>query len=121
MKKENIFKYLRKKAGLSIAELSHELEISPAAISRYENTLRPRIPKLYILKRYKDFFQISYDILLNMMTIEEVSQKFKPKRTCVFSNDLYAKDPEYRKLVNQAYKSSNSEKFIEEMMKAIDK
>ena len=57
-------KDLRNEKGLSLKQLAKELDISDAAISRWENQLR--VPNIIELKKIAEFFNVSADYLLGL-------------------------------------------------------
>lgn len=58
---ENL-KYLRKQKKMSQVILAKKLEISPSAVTMYEQGKRE--PNFELLKRISEFFQVDYNILL---------------------------------------------------------
>lgn len=56
---------LRKEKGLNQNQLSKKLDLSVMAIKKYESPTENRMPANYVLKKYTDFFGVSYDYLLN--------------------------------------------------------
>ena len=62
---------LRKRAGLTQAELGEKLNISPQAVSKWENDLSE--PDIASLKKLSEIFGISLDLLLS----EQVEQDFE--------------------------------------------
>lgn len=61
-------KELREEKELSINQLSKEINVSPTAISRWENNLRiPNIVNLFVLA---DFFDVSADYLIGRTDFE---------------------------------------------------
>ena len=56
-------KYLRKKIGLTQKELAEELKLGYSTIGQYE--LNTREPGFNNLQKIKDYFNVSYDFLLD--------------------------------------------------------
>ena len=57
-------KELRQNKKLTILELAKKINVSDAAISRWENQLR--IPNIVDLKKIAEFFNVSADYLLGL-------------------------------------------------------
>lgn len=61
-------KELREEKELSIHQLAKEINVSPTAISRWENNLRiPNIVNLFVLS---NFFDVSADYLIGLTDFE---------------------------------------------------
>ena len=61
MKFNEVLKYLRKREGLSQAELAKKLDIAPSTIGMYEQGRRE--PDFETEEKIADFFNVSIDIL----------------------------------------------------------
>lgn len=69
-------KELRLEKGLTLKELSENLNITNVTLSRYENSLRE--PGIYALKKISNYFDISIDYLLGR-TNERTSVNYDGK------------------------------------------
>lgn len=56
---------LRKEKGLTQSQLAKKLKISESSIKKYENGKNPRTPEINVLKFYSEYFEVSFDYLLN--------------------------------------------------------
>jgi len=60
-------KELRKEKNLSHTQLAKKLDVSNAAISRWENQLR--VPNIIELKKIAEFFGVSADYLIGLQDL----------------------------------------------------
>ncbi len=73
------FKELRKELNLTQQELAdkindlHNLSFGKSAVSQYENN--KRIPEMFALEKFADFFDVSIDYLLGRSAIKKVEDE----------------------------------------------
>lgn len=103
---ENL-KHLRKQKKISQVILAKELEISPSAVTMYEQGKRE--PNFELLKRISEFFQVDYNNLLGKQIVpcEAADRKFEymPNQDI---DDLIMREPQTDYLIGEGL--SNKEK-----------
>lgn len=109
-------KKLREKKGLTRQELSQALNITYAALSKYETD--ERFPSEDILSRIADYFEVSIDELIGRVYSSNIDSNYAQSvsRTNRYSKEL-EKHIETAKEISQL--EEDDQRFILEMIKKL--
>lgn len=114
---ENL-RYLRKQKKISQVTLAKELEISPSAITMYEQGKRE--PSFELLKKMSDFFQVDFNFLLG----EQIaSGEAVVKNVDFMSNqdkdNLVVRSPQTDYLVSEDLSNNEKEYLVKKSEKEV--
>lgn len=106
-------RYLREKKGVTQQVASEKMGISISSLKNYENN---RLADTKTIKLIKDYYQVSYEYLLDDDCINEVSQNIAIGKALSFSDSTIQKIKEIREITQNSplenlIQSTSKEKF----------
>lgn len=114
---KDILKYLRKREGISQAELALRLNISPSAIGNYESGTR--MPTTEIEEALADYFNVSLDFLRGIDSERKDHVYYTNPESAAIAQEIFD-DPDLHALFDAARNSKpESLKAAAAMLKAL--
>lgn len=103
---------LRKSQNLTQEQLARKMQISSSSIKNYESPTITRTPDISILKLYADYFNVSYDYLLNDSIQNKTSENIAIEKILGLNDKAIQNLKEYKHTgINKILESKHFEKI----------